>query len=130
MIKEFKEFINRGNIVELAVAFVMGVAFSAVVSSFVDRIVNPLIGLAFNTASLDTWATFGKIDEATGLPAGSVGAFIGAVLNFLIVAWVLFLVIKAYNRMQAQEEEAPEEPAAPSEEVVLLTEIRNSLQNR
>lgn len=130
MIKEFKEFINRGNIVELAVAFVMGVAFSAVVSSFVDRIVNPLIGLAFNTASLDTWATFGKIDEATGLPAGSVGAFIGAVLNFLIVAWVLFLVIKAYNRMQTQEEEAPEEPAAPSEEVVLLTEIRNSLQNR
>ena len=130
MIKEFKEFINRGNIVELAVAFVMGVAFSAVVSSFVDRIVNPLIGLAFNTASLDTWATFGKIDEATGLPAGSVGAFIGAVLNFLIVAWVLFLVIKAYNRMQAQEEESPEEPAAPSEEVVLLTEIRNSLQNR
>ena len=130
MIKEFKEFINRGNIVELAVAFVMGVAFSAVVSSFVDRIVNPLIGLAFNTASLDTWATFGKIDEATGLPAGSVGAFIGAIINFLIVAWVLFLVIKAYNRMQAQEEEAPEEPAAPSDEVVLLTEIRNSLQNR
>ena len=130
MIKEFKEFINRGNIVELAVAFVMGDAFSAVVSSFVDRIVNPLIGLAFNTASLDTWATFGKIDEATGLPAGSVGAFIGAIINFLIVAWVLFLVIKAYNRMQAQEEEAPEEPAAPSDEVVLLTEIRNSLQNR
>lgn len=129
MIKEFKEFINRGNIVELAVAFVMGVAFSAVVNTFVDRIINPLIGLAFNTASLDTWATFGKIDEATGLPAGSVGAFIGAIINFLVIAWVLFLVVKAYNRMQREEEETPEEPAAPSEEVVLLTEIRDSLRS-
>lgn len=126
MIREFKEFINRGNIVELAVAFVMGLAFSAVVTSLVDRVVNPLIGLIFSTASLDTWLTFGKIDQATGLPAGSVGAFIGALINFVIVAWVLFLVIKAYNRTRTKPEPAPE--PGPSEEVVLLTEIRDSLR--
>lgn len=126
MIKEFKEFINRGNIVELAVAFVMGLAFSTVITALVNRIINPLIGLIFSTASLDTWLTFGKIDEATGLPAGSVGAFIGALINFLIVAWVLFWVVKAYNRTQPAPEDAPE--AGPSEEVVLLTEIRDSLR--
>lgn len=126
MIKEFKEFINRGNIVELAVAFVMGLAFSTVITALVNRIINPLIGLIFSTASLDTWLTFGKIDEATGLPAGSVGAFIGALINFLIVAWVLFWVVKAYNRTQPAPEDTPE--AGPSEEVVLLTEIRDSLR--
>lgn len=126
MIEEFREFINRGNIVELAVAFVMGLAFSGVVTSLVERIINPLIGLIFNTASLDTWLTFGKIDEATGLPVGSVGAFIGALVNFLIIAWVLFLVVKAYNRTRPAPEEAPE--PGPSEAVVLLTEIRDSLR--
>lgn len=126
MIKEFKEFINRGNIVELAVAFVMGLAFSAVVTTLVDRVVNPAIGYLFSTASLDTWLTFGKIDPATGLPSGSVGAFIGALINFLIIAWVLFLAVKAYNRTRPAPEEAP--APGPSEEVVLLTEIRDSLR--
>ncbi|MGA7273076.1 MAG: large conductance mechanosensitive channel protein MscL [Acidimicrobiia bacterium] len=126
MIREFKEFINRGNIVELAVAFVMGLAFSTVITALVNRIINPLIGLIFSTASLDTWLTFGKIDEATGLPAGSVGAFIGALINFVIVAWVMFLVVKAYNRTRPEPEETPE--PGPSQEVVLLTEIRDSLR--
>lgn len=125
LLKEFKDFISRGNLVDIAVGFVMGLAFAGVVQAFVGRIVNPLIGLLFNVSSLDTWLTFGKIDEATGLPAGSVGAFIGAFINFLIVAWVMFLVVKAYNRMKAAEEEAA--PAAPPEEVVLLREIRDSL---
>lgn len=124
MIKEFKDFISRGNLVDIAVGFVMGVAFASVVTAFVSRIVNPLIGLIFNVSSLDTLWVFGKIDEATGLKAGSVGAFIGAFLNFVIVAFVMFLVVKAYNKMKAKEEEAPAEPA---EDTLLLREIRDSL---
>lgn len=126
MIKEFREFINRGNLVDIAVAFVIGLAFAALVTAFIERIVNPLIGMIFNTASLDGTWTFGNIDEATGLPAGSVGAFVGAIINFLVVAFVMFLVVKAYNRMQAKQEEAPEEPA---EDTLLLREIRDSLSS-
>ena len=125
VLKEFKEFISKGSLVDIAVGFVMGVAFASVVSAFVGRIVNPLIGMIFNVSSLDTWITFGNIDEATGLPAGSVGAFFGALLNFVIVGFVMFMVVRAYNKMKAAEEEAPEEPA---EEIVLLTEIRDSLK--
>ena len=125
MIKEFKDFISRGNLIDIAVGFVMGVAFASVVSAFVTRIVNPLIGLIFNVSSLDTLWVFGKIDEATGLKAGSVGAFIGAFLNFVIVAFVMFLVVKAYNRMKAKEEEAA--PAEPPEDTLLLRQIRDSL---
>ena len=124
MIKEFKDFINRGNLVDIAVGFVMGVAFASVITSLVDKIVNPLIGLLFNVSSLDTWAMFGKIDEATGLKAGSVGAFIGALINFVIIAFVMFLVVRAYNRMKTKEEAAP---AEPPEEVQLLRQIRDSL---
>jgi len=124
MIQEFKDFINRGNLVDLAVAFVLGVAFASVVDVFVSRIINPLIGLAFNTAGLDNAMLFGEVDPATGVQAGSVGAFIGAIINFLVVAFVLFSVVKAYNRMRAAQE------AAPTEEVVLLTEIRDFLRTR
>lgn len=122
MIQEFREFINRGNIVELAVAFVMGVTFAAVVTTFTERVVNPFIAVLFpGLDSLDALGTFGE--------NGSIGAFIGSLINFVIVAFVLFLVVKAYNRMQRQEE-AVEEQAAPSEEVVLLREIRDNLTRR
>jgi len=124
MIKEFKDFINRGNLIDIAVGFVMGVAFAGVVSAFVDKIVNPLIGLIFSVSSLDTWLMFGKVDEVTGLKAGSVGAFIGAFINFVIVAFVMFLVVKAYNRMKEKEEAVPVEPP---EDVQLLRQIRDSL---
>ena len=125
MLKEFKEFISKGSLIDIAVGFVMGVAFASVVSAFVGRIVNPLIGMIFNVSSLDSSLTFGTIDEATGLPAGSVGAFLGALINFVIVGFVMFMVVKAYNRMKAKEEEAP---AEPSEDIVLLTEIRDALK--
>lgn len=117
MIKEFKEFINRGNLIDIAVGFVIGAAFATVITAFTDRIVNPLIGLVFSLDDLDDLGRFGD--------NGSVGAFLGAVINFVIVAFALFLVVKAYNRFRA---EAP--PAEPSEEVVLLREIRDSLQSR
>ena len=125
MLKEFRDFISKGSLIDIALGFVMGVAFASVVSAFVGRIVNPLIGMIFNVSSLDTSLTFGTIDEATGLPAGSVGAFLGALLNFVIVGFVMFMVVRAYNRMKAKEEEAP---AEPSEDIVLLTEIRDSLK--
>lgn len=124
MIKEFKEFIAKGNLVDLAVAFVMGVTFAGLVNTFISRIVNPLLGLIFNVSSLETTWMFGKVDEATGLQAGSVGAFVGAIINFLVVAFVMYLVVKAYNRMR----KPAEAPAAPAEDVVLLREIRDSLR--
>lgn len=118
MIQEFKEFINRGNLIDLAVAFVLGVAFAGVVTVFTERIVNPIIALLI--PGIDDLAGLGTFGEN-----GSIGAFIGAVINFLIVALVLFFVVKAYNRMKRN---AP--LAEPTEEVVLLTEIRDALRTR
>lgn len=118
MIQEFKEFIDRGNIVELAVAFIMGLAFSDVVTTFTDRIINPLIALVL--PGIDNLAGLGTFADN-----GSVGAFIGAVINFLLIALAAFLIVRAYNRFRRQDEEAP---AEPSPEVTLLTEIRDSLR--
>ena len=112
MIQEFKDFINRGNLIDIAVAFVMGLAFAAVITSLTEDIVNPLIAKIFAFDSLADWA-----------PADiRIGAFLVAVINFLIVAFVMFLVVKAYNRMRAQRDEEP------SEEVVLLREIRDGIR--
>ncbi len=129
MIQEFKEFVNKGNLVEIAVAFVMGVAFAEVVSTLTNRIISPLIGLVFNLESLAGVWTFGELDPETGQPVGSVGAFIEAFINFLIVAFVMFLVVRYYNRFKARMEEAEEEaPAEDPEDVVLLREIRDNLK--
>lgn len=130
MIKEFKDFINRGNLVDIAVAFVLGVAFSSVVTTLTTRVVSPLIGLIFDLRSLESVWTFGDVDPETGVPTGSVGAFIEATINFVIVAFVMFLVVKAYNRMKESMEQPSEDVAdepAQSDEVKLLTEIRDSL---
>ena len=129
MVKEFRDFINRGNLVDLAVAFVLGVAFAAVVTAFTSRIVSPLIGMVFDLSGLETLWTFGRIDEETGLPTGSVGAFVEAFINFLIVGLVMFFVVRAYNKAQeASAEEEPEtEPEADPEDIVLLREIRDAL---
>ncbi|MCA1736612.1 MAG: large conductance mechanosensitive channel protein MscL [Actinobacteria bacterium] len=118
MIKEFKEFISRGNLVEIAVAFVLGVAFASVVTTLTERVIGPAIGLVFQLDDLSAMGTFGD--------NGSFGAFLQAIINFVIVAWVMFLVVKAYNRMKT----AGEVPVAPTEDIVLLREIRDSLQRR
>jgi len=126
MVQEFKDFINRGNLVEIAVAFVMGVAFASVVSTFTERIVSPLIGLIFDLEDLAGMGTFGKVVD--GVRQGSVGAFVEALLNFIIVAFVMFLVVKAYNRMQEANAAAEEEaPAEDPEDIQLLRQIRDSL---
>lgn len=126
MIAEFKEFISRGNMVELAVAFVLGVAFQSVISTITGRVLTPLIAWVFGEPNFDTLLTFGAVDPETGVPAGSVGAVLTALLNFLLVAVALFLVVKAYNRLQRREAETPE-PEAEPEDVVLLREIRDAL---
>jgi len=117
MIQEFKDFINRGSLVDIAVAFVMGLAFAAVITSLTNDIINPIIGKIFNVDSLADWVVADI----------RFGAFLVAIINFLIVAFVMFLVVKAYNRMKSQQENAP---AEPPEEVVLLREIRNGLRPR
>ena len=127
MIKEFKEFINRGNLVDLAVAFVLGVAFASVVTALTTRIVSPLIGMVFDLSSLETMGTFGPNDPETGLPVGSVGAFVQASINFVIVGLVMFFVVRAYNRMQRPEPEVAE-PEAEPEDVVLLRRIAAALE--
>lgn len=128
MFKEFKTFITKGNLVEIAVAFVMGAAFNQVVSTFTGRIVSPLIAMLFGLPDMTGMWLFGEIDEATGLPAGSFGAFVEATLDFVIVAFVMFFVVRTYNRFTKKVEEA--EAAAspePTEEVVLLRAIRDAL---
>lgn len=132
MIAEFKEFIARGNMVELAVAFVMGVAFQSVISAITERVLTPLIAMLFGEPDFDSLLTFGAVDPETGIPAGSVGAVLTALLNFILVALALFLVVKAYNRLQRSQAEiaADPEPELDPEDVVLLREIRDALTTR
>lgn len=126
MIKEFREFINRGNLVDLAVAFVLGVAFASVVTALTTRIISPLIAMVFDLSGLESVGTFGPADPETGLPIGSVGAFVQALLNFVIVGFVMFLVVRAYNKTQMPEPEP--EPAADPEDVVLLRRIAQAVE--
>jgi large conductance mechanosensitive channel len=125
VIKEFKEFINRGNLVDIAVAFVLGVAFASVIDTLTTRIVSPLIAMIFDLSGLASMGTFGPVDAETGLPVGSVGALVEAILNFLIVGFVVFLVVRAYNRFQRTEPEPAPEP--DTEDIVLLRRIAASL---
>jgi large conductance mechanosensitive channel len=127
VIDEFKEFINRGNFIDLAVGFVMGVAVTTVVQTIVARLIMPLIGLLFGEANFDNLLTFGDAVGEDGVPIGSVGAVLTATVNFLLIAFVLFLIVRAYNRMQRSEPDEPE-PEADAEDIVLLREIRDALR--
>ena len=130
MMDEFKEFAIKGNAVDLAVGVVIGAAFGTVVTSLVNDVIMPPIGLLLGGADFADKAWVLKaateVDPAVII---NYGLFINAVINFLIVAWAIFLVVKAMNKMKKKEEEAPDEsePQKPSDEVVLLTEIRDSL---
>ncbi len=132
MLKEFKEFAMKGNLVDIAVGFVMGAAFNKVVASFTGGIVSPLIGLLFDTDFKDLKMKLrdGTLNDA-GEMVGEVylehGQFITNVLDFIIVAFVMFMVVKGVNKMKKKEEPAPEAPAGPSQED-LLAEIRDLLK--
>ncbi len=138
MVSEFKEFIARGNVVDLAVAVVIGGAFGKITTALVDGVVMPVVGMALGKVdfsqlfiSLDgnEYANLAAAQEAAA-PVITYGAFLQTVLDFILIAFVIFLMLKAYNRLKAKQEQAPEEekPAEPSEEVVLLREIRDSLR--
>ena len=130
MIKEFRNFINRGNVVELGVAFVMGASFKSLVDVFTKRLVEPVIGLVLNIPNLENLGLFGDIDPASGINAGSVGAFLGEIINYMIIAFVMFLVIKAYNHFEDMIDDDEEvEQASESKEVTLLKEIRDGINN-
>ena len=130
MIKEFRNFIKRGNVVELGVAFVMGASFKSLVDVFTKRVVEPVIGLLINLPNLENLGLFGDVDPSSGLRAGSVGAFLGEIINYTIIAFVMFLVIKAYNHFEDMVvDEETDEVASESKEVILLKEIRDGINN-
>ncbi|HSI92191.1 MAG TPA: large conductance mechanosensitive channel protein MscL [Jiangellaceae bacterium] len=127
MIKGFKEFILRGNVMDLAVALVVGLAFTAVVNALVDHLITPLIAAIFGEPNLDSVATF-TINNATF----SIGAVLTALLNFLLVAAaVYFVLIVPMNKLAERQRSGVDSPPdAPAEEVALLREIRDLLQQR
>ena len=119
MLKEFKEFINRGSVLDLAVGFIMGVAFSAVVTSFVNDIIMAIVGAIVGKP------TFNDLTLEIGSGVVYYGKFLTALINFLIIAFVMYLVIKGFNKMREKEEKEPE-----LSEKDVLVEIRDLMQQQ
>lgn len=150
MLKEFRDFIARGNVMDMAVGIIVGAAFTAIVSSMVADLINPIIGLIIGGIDFKNmyWVMSGEVPANAGLDtareAGAAvfayGSFITAVINFLIIAWVVFMLVKGVNKikdsaMRAERNKAaaaPEEPAAPPPPSTesLLAEIRDLLKDR
>jgi large conductance mechanosensitive channel len=135
MLKEFKEFAMRGNVVDLAIGVIIGAAFGKIVTSLVSDVLMPPIGLLlgnvdFSNLFLNLSGSYETVEAATsaGAPIVKYGLFINTVIDFLIVAFVIFLVVKGINRLKRKEEAAPPAPPAPSAEEKLLTDIRDILK--
>ena len=129
MMSEFKAFAMRGNVVDMAVGIVIGGAFGKIVSSFVNDVLMPPIGMAVGGVDFTSLAL--TLKEASGDVAAvtlNYGSFIQTVIDFIIIAFAIFMVIKAMNSMKKKEEEAPAAPPKPSAEETLLTEIRDLLK--
>ncbi|WP_311407776.1 large-conductance mechanosensitive channel protein MscL [Liquorilactobacillus uvarum] len=122
MIKEFKEFISRGNVIDLAVGVIIGGAFTSIVKSLVDYLINPLIGIFIGGIDFSDWVF--KVGDATF----RFGSFINAVINFLIVAFIVFLLVKGVNKFLIHKKE--EEATVTAPEVQLLEEIRDLLEKQ
>jgi len=128
---EFKAFAARGNVIDLAIGVVIGGAFGAITSSLVNDLVMPLVGLFIGGVDLTSWVINIPNFIYGGDPiALNIGLFISAIVDFLIIAFVLFCVIKAINSSKKKKEEAPAAPPAPSAEEKLLTEIRDILKEK
>jgi large conductance mechanosensitive channel len=131
MMKEFKAFAMRGNMVDMAVGIVIGGAFGKIVSSLVADVIMPPLGMLLGKANFADLAV--TLKQASGDVAAvtlNYGKFVQTVVDFVIIAFAIFMVIKAMNALKKKEEEAPPAPAAPSKEEVLLTEIRDVLKQR
>ena len=138
ILKEFQEFAVKGNVVDMAVGIIIGGAFGTIVKSLVNDVIMPPIGLLLGGVDFsDLFINLGEgaydsleaANEA-GAPVIAYGSFINNVISFLIVAWAVFILIKAINTMKKKEEEAPAEPPAPPKSEVLLEEIRDALRAR
>ena len=142
MLKEFKSFAMRGNVLDLAVAVIIGAAFGKIITSFVNDVLMPPIGLLLGNADFSKLRIILKTGQEAVMSGEEVvtpavaevairyGAFVNTVLDFLIVAFAIFMVIKAFNKMKKKEEVKPAAPPAPSKEEVLLTEIRDILKEK
>ncbi|HIW88912.1 MAG TPA: large-conductance mechanosensitive channel protein MscL [Candidatus Ligilactobacillus excrementipullorum] len=117
MLKEFKEFIAQGNVLDLAVGVIIGSAFTAIVNSLVDYLINPLIGLFIGGIDFSDWVF--KVGDAKF----KFGSFINSIISFLIIAFIVFLIVKAVNKLMPKKEEEE----AVDEQIALLTDIRNAL---
>jgi large conductance mechanosensitive channel len=138
MLKEFKEFALRGNVVDMAVGIIIGAAFSTIVQSLVNDVIMPPIGVVtggvdfsniYIPLSSASYESLAQAKEA-GAPTLNIGVFINSVISFSIVAFVLFMVIKGMNHLRRKQEEAPATEPPPSREVQLLEEIRDALVKR
>ena len=130
MMSEFKSFAMRGSVVDMAVGIVIGGAFGKIVSSFVSDVLMPPIGMMMGGVDFSDLAyVLQAATEEVAAVTINYGAFIQTVLDFVIIAFAIFMVIRAMNNMKKEEVEAPAEPEKPSAEVELLTEIRDSLKN-
>ena len=128
MLKEFKEFAMRGNVVDMAVGIIIGAAFGKIVSSLVADVIMPPIGMIMGGVDFSDLAV--ALGEGADAATINYGVFINTVLDFLIVAFAIFMVIKGMNSMKKKEEAKPAEPPKPSKEEVLLTEIRDLLAKK
>jgi large conductance mechanosensitive channel len=144
MLKEFKEFAMRGNVIDLAVGVIIGAAFGQIVNSAVKDLIMPLIGIAGSVDFSNKYIPLSdKVREAMQLPDGSIlglekarelgpvfayGNFITVLINFIILAFIIFLLVKAMNNLMRKKVEAPSVPPAPTKEEVLLTEMRDALK--
>ena len=136
MLKEFKEFAVKGNVLDMAVGIIIGAAFGSIVTSFVNDVMMPPLGLLLGGVDFSnlfiplgggTYESLAAAQEA-GAATLNYGVFINSVISFLIVAFAVFMVVKSVNSMKRKAEEAPAEPPAPSNEEVLLGEIRDLLK--
>ncbi|MDO9135631.1 large conductance mechanosensitive channel protein MscL [Hydrogenophaga sp.] len=139
MMQEFKEFAVKGNVIDLAVGVIIGGAFGKIVSSLVDDVIMPLVGSIFGNLDFSNlYLSLGTVPEGTaptlaamkaaGVPTLAYGNFVSVAINFLILAFIIFMMVKQINRMKRAEPPAPAAPPATPEDVVLLREIRDSLR--
>mgnify|MGYP001059593364 CR=1 FL=1 len=142
MFKEFQDFIKKGNVLQMAVGLIMALYFGAITKSFVDDILMPPLGLIIGGVDFSTLKIVLQDGVAAVMEGDTVvveavkevsinyGTFINTIITFVIVAFAVFMLVKAYNKMEKKEEAAPAAPPAPSKEEVLLAEIRDELRKR
>ncbi|MDB5965602.1 MAG: large conductance mechanosensitive channel protein MscL [Polaromonas sp.] len=141
MLKEFREFAVKGNVVDLAVGVIIGAAFGKIVDAVVSDLIMPLVGLVFGKLDFSSmYILLGSVPPGTdmslealkkaGVPVFAYGHFLTVTVNFFILAFIIFLMVKQINHLKRRQEAAAVVPPAPPEDVVLLREIRDSLKNR